>query len=334
MENPTVLTIIVNYRAPEMALKSLAAAVRAMEGIDGEIAVVDNGSGDDSVALLEAAITREGWGRQGRVTLRQAGHNGGFGAGNNLCLRGGLADGRRPDFCYLLNPDAFPRPDAIRNLLDFMRANRRAGIAGSAIEGEDGTPHQTAFRFPTIAGEFEAAARTGPVTRLLKNAVVPLPLPRVTRRVDWVAGASMMLRRMMLDEIGLFDESFFLYYEETDLCRRAARAGWETWYVCPSRVVHVGSYSTGMKLWRRTPRYWFDSRLTYFTKGHGPGYAALATLARIAGGMLWRLRVVLSGRSLGEPPHFLHDLATHHVRQLLRRGNSRREPLHIEETFK
>jgi len=320
MKEPTVLTIILNYRTPEMTLKSLAAAIEAMEGIAGEITVVENGSGDDSHDLLAAEIDARGWARQGRVTLRRAARNGGFGAGNNLAMRAGLSDGRQPDVFYLLNSDAFPAPDAIRKLLDFMARNRQVGLAGSRIEGVDGTPHQTAFRFPSIAGELEGAARTGLLTRLLRDAVVPLPLPEGTARVDWVAGASLMLRRRMLDAIGLFDEGFFLYFEETDLCRRAARAGWETFYVASSRVRHIGSYSTGMKRWHRTPRYWFDSRLRYFTKAHGPAYAGFATLARIGGGALWRARVAASNRPLGDPPHFLRDLAWHHVSHLWARS--------------
>lgn len=319
MASPTVLAIILNYRSPEMTLKSLDAVMREMEGINGEIVVVDNGSGDDSHERLSEAIEANGLSRDGRVMLRQTGENGGFGAGNNFAMRAGLSDGTQPDYYYIVNSDAFPQPGAIRNLLAFMRENRKAGIAGSAIEGVDGTPHQTAFRFPSIAGEFEGAIRTGIVSRLLKGSVVPMPLPDRTQRVDWVAGASAMLRRRMLDQTGLFDETFFLYFEETELCHRAAEAGWETHYVCSSRVTHVGSYSTGMKLWKRTPQYWLDSRLHYFTKTRGPAYAGMATLARITGGAIWRLRVALSGKPLGDPPHFLRDLALHYVRHVFRR---------------
>jgi GT2 family glycosyltransferase len=127
-----------------------------------------------------------------------------------------------------------------------------------------------------------------------------------------------MLRRRMLEEVGHFDETFFLYFEETDLCLRAARAGWQTYYVHSSGVLHVGSSSTGMKLWSRTPQYWFDSRLHYFTKNHGRAYASRATLARIAGAALWRIRVALSRRPLGDPPHFLRDLTVHYLRSLRR----------------
>ena len=323
MIDPKVLTIILNFRTPELTLKALKCALREMSGIKGEILIVDNASGDDSHALLKAAIQQNGLDKDNRVRLMQTARNGGYGAGNNFAMRAGLSDGSQPDFYYILNSDAFPQKGAIRNLLNFMIQHRDAGIVGSAIQGVDGVPHQTAFRFPTIAGEFEGAVRTGIVTRLLRNSVVPLPLPESTIEVDWVAGASAMLRRSMLDEIGGFDETFFLYFEETDLCLRAARAGWSTHYVHSSQVLHVGSSSTGMKLWTRTPQYWFDSRLYYFNKNHGRGYALAATLARITGAALWRIRVALSSKPLGDPPHFLRDLITHSVRSLGRRPDFR-----------
>lgn len=327
MTGPSVLTIILNFRTPELTLKALASAVREMDGIRGEIMVVDNASGDDSCAILSAGIERHGWGADGRVRLLQSARNGGFGAGNNFAIGAGLSDGRQPDFFYILNSDAFPQRGAIHHLLAFMADNRAAGIAGSAIHGMDGAPHQTAFRFPTIAGEFEGAARTGLITRALRHAVIPLPCPRETCAVGWVAGASAMLRRRMLDEIGLFDESFFLYYEETDLCLRAARAGWQTWYVLGSEVLHQGSSSTGMKRWTRTPQYWFDSRLYYFIRNHGRLYALGATLARALGAAIWRLRVALTGKPLLDPPHFLRDLLVHLARNIARPASHRHVPV-------
>lgn len=313
--NPTVLVVVLNYRTPELTLKATRAALRAMDGIRGEIVVVDNESGDDSYAVISQAIVTEGW---DRVSLKSAGRNGGFGAGNNVAMQAGLSDGTKPDFVYILNSDAWPDPGAIRALVDVMQADRKVGIAGSAIRGVDDEPHTTAFRFPSIAGEFEGAVRTGLVTRLLKNRVVPMAIPQVQTRVDWVAGASILFRQTMLDQIGLFDETFFLYFEETDLCLRAARAGWHAVYVPQSEVVHIGSVSTGMKAWRRTPSYWFESRQYYFTKNHGALYAFGATVARVAGAALWRLRVALSSKPLGDPPHFLRDLITHGATSLLR----------------
>ena len=96
--------------------------------------------------------------------------NGGFGAGNNAGIRAGLADGARPDYVYILNSDAFPDPGAIRALLDHLQTHPDTGLAGSYIHGPDGAPHLTTFRFPSIASEFEGAARLGPVSRWLRAA--------------------------------------------------------------------------------------------------------------------------------------------------------------------
>ncbi len=218
----------------------------------------------------------------------------------------------------MLNSDAFPAPDAIARLRAALLADPGAGFAGSHIHGEDGAPHLTTFRFPSLASEFEGAARTGPVSRLLAHRAVPCPAPVATQMVDWLAGASLMMRRDVLDSIGLFDETFFLYFEETDLCLRAARAGWRTLYVPGSRVAHIGSVSTGMKQWDRVPDYWFASRRHYFTKNHGRAYALAATLAHVAGGALHRGRCALARRAPADPPYFLRDLIRHDAGALLR----------------
>ncbi len=319
-----LLTVILNWRTPDMTLRSAEAALLAMQGIDGALVIVDNESGDGSFEKMTSEVARRGWDiGPHRVRVLQSGHNGGFGAGNNFGIRAGLPDGTRPDYFYLLNSDAFPAPDAIRLLLQHLQAHPQTGIAGSFMHGPDGDPHRTAFRFPSIASEFEGQIRLGPVSRLLGRWVVAQPIPEQTTRVDWLAGASIMMRRKVPDEIGLFDEAFFLYFEETDLCRRAALAGWPSDYVVESRVAHIGSASTGMKTWTRIPQFWLDSRLHYFTKNHGRLYAALATLAALAGGSLWRLRLLVQRKDRGDPPRFLRDLAAHHLRHAFRsKGNA------------
>ena len=321
---PRLLTVILNWRTPDMTLRSAEAALLAMQGIDGALVIVDNESGDGSFEKMTSEVARRGWDigpHRGRVL--QSGHNGGFGAGNNFGIRAGLPDGTRPDYFYLLNSDAFPAPDAIRLLLQHLQAHPQTGFAGSFMHGPDGDPHRTAFRFPSITSEFEGQIRLGPISRLLGRWVVAQPIPEQTTRVDWLAGASIMMRRKVPDEIGLFDEAFFLYFEETDLCRRAALAGWPSDYVVESRVAHIGSASTGMKTWTRIPQFWLDSRLHYFTKNHGRLYAVLATLAALAGGSLWRLRLLVQRKDRGDPPRFLRDLAAHHLRHAFRsKGNA------------
>lgn len=316
---PRVLTVILNWRTADMTFRALEAARVAMEGVEGAITVVDNDSQDGSFEALSKTVAQRGW-DAGALPVRviQSGWNGGFGAGNNVGIRAGLPDGARPDYVYILNSDAFPAPDAIRMLLAHLESHPQTGFAGSHIHGPEGEAHHTAFRFPSVAGELEQAARLGPISRLLRHAIVAPPLPTVTGRVDWLAGASLMMRQDVLDRIGLFDETFFLYFEETDLCLRAARAGWPTDYVVESRVAHIGSASTGMKEWRRIPRFWLDSRHYYYVKNHGTAVAVLATLAHLAGGAIWRLRALIQRRDLIDPPHYLTDLAGHAARVLLR----------------
>lgn len=307
----SIHTIILNWRSAAMTLQSLEHAVEAMAGLEGAITVVDNDSGDGSFEAISAAVAARGWDAQGRVRVVQSGHNGGFGAGNNFAMFDSLPDGRAPAYVYLLNSDAFVAPDSIRVLRDHLDAHPAVGLAGSRIVGTDGETHQTAFRFPSAAGEFEGAARSGPVSRLLRRWVVALPLPEAACHVDWTAGASLMMRREMLDRIGGFDETFFLYFEETDLCLRAGRAGWDTHYVPDSVVEHIGSASTGMKTWKRVPEYWFASREHYFRKNHGRLGAAAANLAHLGGAGLFRLRCLLQRRSPERPQGFLRQLTRH-----------------------
>ncbi len=304
---PRVLVVLLNYRTAEMTLRAARAALDDMPA-GAELVIVDNASGDGSAGVLERAIAQNGWDSTGRVRLIQSPVNGGFGAGNNIGLQAGMSDGTRPDYFYLLNSDAFPDAGCLAGLIAHMEATPEAGFAGSHVRGEDDVSHTTAFRFPSVAGEFEGAARFGPVTRLLRSAVVAPALPSKTKQVDWVAGASVLIRATMLDQIGLFDETFFLYFEETDLCKRGAKAGWECWYVPTARVVHIGSVSTGMKEWRRMPEYWFASRHHYFVQNHGRLYAACATLSRLAGGALHVARCTLTGRRPQDAPHFYRDL--------------------------
>jgi len=305
-----VLCVILNWRTADMTTRAAHAAVAAMEGIEGAITIVDNGSQDGSFEALSAAFAGHP-----RVRVLQSGRNGGYGAGNNHGIRAGLPDGTAPDHVYILNSDAFPARDAIRILRDYLDSHPDVGFAGSHIHGPEGEPHTTAFRFPSALGEFEGAARTGPISRLLSRWVVAPPLPTATTRVDWLAGASVMMRGAVLDRVGLFDERFFLYYEETDLCRRAALAGWPTVYVVDSRVMHIGSVSTGMKEWKRVPDYWFRSRRLYFEKNHGRAYAGLATLAHLAGAGVYALRIVAGRRRAHWPPYFLRDLVKHTLRR-------------------
>lgn len=303
-----VLAVIVNYRTPDLTRRALAATLDALRGRPGaRVAIVENGSGDDSAERLREAL-RELDPDGKRVDLIVSPENLGFGGGVNRALRPALQAPDPPRYVYLLNSDARPEADAIETLVRFLDGEPRAGIAGSYIYGVDGATHDTAFGFPGLASQFEQSIGLGLVTRLLDSWVVSKPVPRSAARVDWLAGCSMLIRRELLETIGLFDENFFLYYEETDLCRRAARAGFATWYLPASRVEHVGSASTGWKDFSRPrPAYWFDGRRYYFARNHGRGYLWAANLLWLLGWLLGEPRRRLIGRRGPFPERFVRD---------------------------
>lgn len=318
MTQPSLLTIILNYKTAEMTLQAAEAAAQEMQGMNGELMIIDNHSQDGSVEVLTKGIESAAWAQDLPVRIIASEVNGGFGAGNNIGLRAGLRDGSAPDYVYILNSDAFPHDGAIAKLLAHLETTPEAGFAGSYIHGPEGDAHVTAFRFPSVWSELEGSARFGPISRLLRGKSVPIGVPEITQRVDWLAGASMMMRRSVLDQIGLFDETFFLYFEETDLCYRAMLAGHQVHYVRDSEVMHIGSASTGMKTWKQVPGYWFDSRWHYFCKSHGRAYAAMATLMHGLGGTLWRLRRMVQRKPRVEAPGFLRTLLLHDLVALFR----------------
>lgn len=314
----SVHVIILNWRTADMTLRATQAAITAMEGIDGVISVIDNDSGDGSFETLQAEAGLNGWTENGRLRVLQSGHNGGFGAGNNAAMAVPLTP--PADHVLILNSDSFATPDMIRLMRDYLDQHPRVGMVGSRVIGEDGAHHSTHFRFPSISSEIEDAARTGPISRMLRHKIVAMPMPPTAGPVDWVAGASLMIRQQVLDDIGGFDEAFFLYYEETDLCRRAGSAGWPTHYLPQAVVTHVGSVSTGMKEWALPPGYWFESREHYFRKQHGRAYALTATAAHLVGLAIRRLR----GLTDRDDHDFPHGMAGQLFRHAFRSGQPRR----------
>lgn len=306
-----VLAVVVNFRTPELTITALRALLPELAAIPGAGAVVvDNDSGDDSVGRIREAMHADG--AEPRVAVVASPRNGGFGFGVNFAVRAALAGDDPPDAVYLLNSDAQPAPGALRTLLAFQETHPQAAIAGSYIHGPDGTPHETAFRFPTWQGELLGNLRLGLLRHVFGGYEVALPIPTVPTRVDWLAGASMLIRRDVFERIGLFDEGFFLYYEETDFCRRAAAAGLETWYVPASRCAHVGAGSTGWKdTSRPRARYWFESRRRYFLRHHGPAYLLAANCVWVASFLLWRLRRRLRAAPEQDPPRLLRDFVRH-----------------------
>ncbi|CAM3211608.1 glycosyltransferase family 2 protein [Paracoccus nototheniae] len=317
----SVHVIILNWRSADMTLRAGACAVTAMQGIAGTVTLIDNASGDGSFETMSQHAARQGWTDGGRLRVLQSGRNGGFGAGNNAAM--GVALPEPTEFVLVVNSDAFLDPDTVARMRDYLQSHPQVGLLGCRVVGEDGHHHATHFRFPGAASELEDSARTGPLSRLLARHIVARPMPETAGPVDWVAGAALMIRSAVLDRIGGFDEAFFLYYEETDLCLRAAQAGWPTHYLPEARVVHIGSVSTGMQDWSLPPDYWFASREHYYRRNHGRAYAMVAVAAHVAGLGIRRLRGLM-GRADPDFPKgqagalIRHALAPSRPRQIFK----------------
>ena len=307
----TLLVVIVNYRSAALAidcLRSLEPEIQARG--EAHVALVENQSGADQYDTLRAAIDDHGW--QGWVTLIQAERNGGFAAGNNVALDWSLTWPTPPDLVWLLNPDTYIRPGALVALETFLTDHAEVGLVGSRLESPDGSPQNSAFRFPSILGELVDGAQLGVLARLLQSRVVVLPMIHEAAPVDWVAGASLMIRQSVLDQVGTLDDGFFMYYEEVDLCRRARAVGWTCWYLPASRVVHLVGQSSDVTNYasfrKRRPGYWFDARQRYFRKHYGAVGASFANLLHITSFGLYRLRSWSRRHLDNNPEHFLADL--------------------------
>lgn len=303
-----VAIVIVNYKTPELTidcLKSLASEIQNLSA-KSKVIVTDNASNDGSVEKIQTAIENWNW-----VEFKPLDQNGGYAFGNNAAIRPLLNSETPPDYILLLNPDTVVHPNAVVKLIQFMNQHPDVGIAGSRLEDPDGTPQRSAFRFHTIESEIDRGLRLGIVSKLLEKSIVAPPVSDETHQVDWVAGASMIIRKEVFDSIGLLDEDYFMYYEEVDFCLRAKKAGWNCWYVPDSRVVHLVGQSSGVtdtkKPPKRRPQYWFNSRRRYFLKNHGAFYAALADLAWLVSFILWRIRRKIQNKPDCDPPYFVAD---------------------------
>lgn len=308
-----VCVVIVNYRTAELTVECLWSLVgeRAAMGDRMNVIVTDCQSQDNSVAWIRAAVTENGWSEWVRVMpLRR---NGGFAYGNNEAIREVMGSETPPEYLHLLNPDTVVHPGGVRELVEFLDRNPRVGIAGSRLENPDGSVQPSANRFHSVFGEINTGLRLGVVTRLLSKYEVAPPPPAESCATDWVSGASFMVRSEVFRQVGLLDERYFMYYEETDFCLRAARAGWACWYVPASRVVHLQGQATGGAGGKRVPAYFFDSRRWYFLKNHGRVRAALADAAYAGTYALWRVRRWMQRKPDTDPPRLLSDFIKNSV---------------------
>jgi hypothetical protein len=282
-----VTAVIVTYQSAHTIGRTLAAARRSYDEGLLDLVIVDNASGDATPQILRRESP---W---ARIVLSE--RNNGFGRGCNI----GFEHVTSP-YTLFLNPDAVIEPDAIRKLVAFMEANPGAGIAGPAIlcgdDGRDAVLQHCAPR-PT---PWTVVRDSIPLLRRQSGRmnIVPGSAPM---RTGWVSGAVYMIRSALMRRLEGFDPRFFLYWEEIDLCERAANAGYETWAVgqaVASHIVGASSRSDGGRLGRTIAKHYFQSRYYYLVKHHGRLAATAAEVGEFALLGLESLLDGLRGRGL------------------------------------
>lgn len=221
--------IVVNYNSGPHLTNCLESLFRQKNALVFGITVVDNGSGDGS---LEQARRR-----YPDIRYLRNPCNRGFAAGVNQALEQG-----RAEYALLVNPDVVVLPGAPQRMLDFMERTPRCGVLGGEILDKVGRYQPTARRFPTYFNMI--FGRRSLLRRFLPNnpgsrRYLYLDLDRQRpQKVDFLEGSLLMLRRRALVETGRFDEDFFLYLEDADLCRRMAERDWETWWLPKAYAIH------------------------------------------------------------------------------------------------
>jgi len=223
-----------------------------------EVLVVDNASSDGTVEMLRAEFPG--------VRVMANAENVGFTRGNNEALA--EAQGR---YLFLLNPDTELRPGALQALIDYMEAHPRVGIVGPRLFYGDGTPQSSRRRFPTLATAFLESTKLQqwfPRNRVLTRYYMLDTSDDATQEVDWVNGSAMFVRRQVYEQIGGFDEAFFMYSEELDWCYRAKQAGWQVVYLPTAQVTHYEGKSSEQVVASRDI-YFHSSKIRFFRKYRG-----------------------------------------------------------------
>jgi GT2 family glycosyltransferase len=306
-----VSVLVVNWNTSEMLRRCLASLVAADEADDLEIIVVDNGSTDGSAAMVREEFPS--------VALVDNDTNLGFTRATNQAFERSSGE-----YVLMLNSDAIVENGAIRSSRAFLDAHPNVGALGCQLRNEDGTPQSTCFRFPSVFGLVMTTSRlaqTFPDRRFLNWDRYGGRRWTGPSEVDVVMGSFLLVRRSTVRTPTLLDDAYFMYAEETDLCRRLRGDGWPVMFVPEISVTHIhGASSKTM-----AQRAWSDEAkkrgiLRFLYTWRGPGVAWTANLVmfagmipRVCGWALLDLRASLTARR----PRRTHLLRARGVRMHL-----------------
>ncbi len=229
-----ISVIIVSFNTSSLLRQCLSTLFQYSSSMELEVFVVDNNSLDDSVEMVKNEFPH--------VNLLVNNENRGFAAANNQAWHKSSGE-----YVLLLNPDAFIKKNSIRNAAHFMESQPACGICGGRLVKPDGSLDPSARKFPKALTKFftlSGLRSRFPRSSLISGHEFGNFDHRSVIEVDWVPGTFTMYRRKMLEETGLFDERFYIYFEETDLCRHAKNTGWKVFFLPSAEVIHIGGASS------------------------------------------------------------------------------------------
>jgi GT2 family glycosyltransferase len=265
-EHLKLSVVILNHNSGSMLVECIDSLFADDLPFEFEVIVPDNVSTDDSLALAE-----QKWGE--RIQIIPTGANRGFSWGNNIGIRAS-----KGEFVCLLNPDTIVHSGCFKTLIEFMDSHPKAACSGPKVYNSDGSHQLSAKRM--IPSPWDAVSRAlllskiFPKSKLMARYNVTYLDPEATQHVDASAGCCMLLRRQVLDEIGLFDDGYFIYCEDVDWFMRAKKAGWEVWYVSDAVIEHHHAYSAKFRK-RRAVRDFHDSMIRFYRKHYAEEYPKL-----------------------------------------------------------
>ena len=248
----TLSIIVLNWNTADLLADCLT-SIQNHVTMPHEVIVVDNNSSDNSVTMVQEQFPQ--------YKLLVQTENIGFSRGNNVGLT--QANGR---YLLLLNPDTQIRPGGLKSLIAFMEENPEVGIAGPTLWNPDGSHQPSTAPFPTLWLEF---LRQTMLYRPFPTAEQRAARTNTLRPVDSVTGAALCIRRHCYEQIGPLDPDIFMFYEDTDWCKRARDAGWQVWFVPGPGIMHVKAAASSRFARTRTLLDSQRSTIYYFTKHYG-----------------------------------------------------------------
>lgn len=266
---------VVTWNTADLTVRALRRLLDGDQGVELRLLVRDNGSADGTPERLRTEVPE--------AEVDAGSENLGFAGGMNTLLARSDAPWFLP-----LNSDAWPRPGAIRQLVDTAMANPQAAAVVPRLERPDGELEHSTHPFPSlpVAATMAVGAERWLPTRLADHMMLePAWDHRREREVDWAVGAALLMRRRAIDDVGGFDEQFFMYAEDLAWCHRAARRGWRIRFDPVAVVVHVGNASGRQRYGGRRTRAYLENTHRWYLREHGPARSMAYRLLCAAGAL-------------------------------------------------